>query len=121
MKTKKSLSFARQLRKKQTPAEVFFWKKVRNRRFLGKKFKRQVPIEYSVELEGHGSFFIVDFYCSEAKLIVELDGPIHQYQLEYDEERTRVLEGLGFTVIRFANEVVLERWAEVEEEMRKYF
>jgi len=121
MKTKQSLTFARQLRKKQTPAEAFFWKKVRNRRLLDKKFKRQVPIEYSIQLNGQHSFFIADFCCFENRLIVELDGPIHQYQQAYDEERTKILEGLGFTLIRFTNEAVLERWEQVEESIQSYF
>jgi very-short-patch-repair endonuclease len=49
-------------------------------------------------------FFIVDFYCSELKLIIELDGPMHEFQIEEDKEREDKLKSRGFCVIRFKNE-----------------
>jgi very-short-patch-repair endonuclease len=67
--------YARELRKRQTPAEKIIWKSVRNRRLMGKKFLRQHPIftdEGDLDV-----FFIADFYCHEHRLVIELDGEIH--------------------------------------------
>ena len=76
MKYKDILAFARLLRKNQTPAEVFFWNKVRNRGLFGKKFKRQFIIQHA-EILGEKKFYIADFYCYEKSLVVEIDGKIH--------------------------------------------
>jgi very-short-patch-repair endonuclease len=90
---------ARRLRKKQTRAEYIFWQIVRDRRLLGLKFRRQHPI---------GSF-IVDFYCHELSLVVEVDGPIHDQPnvIAYDNRRSLFLESLGLKIIRFKNDEVL--------------
>lgn len=64
------------MRRSQTPAELFFWRKVRKRQVLGKRFNRQFIIQYE-DIMGQKRFFIVDFYCHEQKLIVEVDGSIH--------------------------------------------
>ncbi|NVJ45641.1 MAG: endonuclease domain-containing protein [Cytophagia bacterium] len=98
-------NFARELRMNQTKAEDCLWRRVRNRRFFGYKFTRQFLIEYS-----KGSYFIADFYCHEAQLIVEVDGKIHLQQKEYDESRTRILNDLGYKVIRLKNEDVIDDW-----------
>jgi very-short-patch-repair endonuclease len=89
--------FARELRQPQTAAEATLWQHLRNRN-LGFKFRRQHPIE----------FFIIDFYCAEAKLFIEIDGVSHLQagQVEYDEARTEHLENLGYKVIRFTNDDV---------------
>jgi very-short-patch-repair endonuclease len=86
--------FARELRQPQTPAEATLWQHLRNRN-LKYKFRRQHPIDY----------FIIDFYCAEAKLLIEVDGPSHleREQQEYDQARTEYLEALGYKVIRFTN------------------
>jgi leucyl-tRNA synthetase len=94
--------YARENRKEPTEAEDKFWQAVRNNG-LGVKFRRQHAI---------GSF-IVDFVCIDKKLVVELDGPIHNKQKREDEERTKFIEGEGFRVIRFANEQVLNSLSEV--------
>ena len=109
MKYKQALAFARQMRKNQTPAEDFFWKKVRNKRFFGKKFLRQFIIEYQ-EILGKKRFYIVDFYCSQKRLIVELDGGIHLHRKELDSGRQNRLEEMGYKVIRFKNEEILKNW-----------
>jgi len=70
---------------------VILWCILRGRQFVGLKFRRQEPI----------GPFIADFYCSRAKLIIELDGGHHQKQVEYDESRTRFLERQGYRVLRF--------------------
>ena len=118
MKYKQALSFARQLRKNQTPAEVFFWKKVRAKRFFSKKFLRQFIIEYQ-EILDEKSFYIVDFYCAEKRLIVELDGGIHLQRKEVDAVRQKVLEDMEYKVVRFKNEEVLENWNEVEKQLKE--
>jgi very-short-patch-repair endonuclease len=80
-----------------TRAEVEFWALVRGRRFLGYKFRRQVPMDR----------YIADFVCSDARIIVEIDGRQHAGLATYDEERTAVLQRLGFEVVRFTNDEVL--------------
>lgn len=89
--------FARELRHPQTPSEATLWQHLRNRN-LKYKFRRQHPIE----------FFIIDFYCAEAKLLIEIDGASHfqNSQIEYDQARTKYLEKLGYKVIRFMNDDV---------------
>jgi very-short-patch-repair endonuclease len=88
------LQRARELRHPQTPAEATLWRALRNRN-LNIKFRRQHPI-------GH---YIVDFYCAQAKLCIELDGASHfeSYQEEYDAARTAFLQELGYKVIRITN------------------
>jgi len=83
-----------------TPAEAVFWQKVRDRKLGGYKFRRQHPI----------SVYIADFVCMEARLIVELDGPIHHKgrQPVLDERRTKDLMHLGFRVVRYRNEQVFD-------------
>lgn len=91
---------ARDLRKHQTPTEEVLWDRLRSRRFLGLKFRRQFPVEG----------FITDFCCHEAKLIVEVDGAVHDepHQEAHDENRDVFLQSLGYKILRFANERVLE-------------
>ncbi len=102
-------TFARELRKNQTKAEAIFWSKVRGRRFLGYKFNRQFIIAYK-----RSNYFIADFHCFEKKLIIEIDGKIHLKELEQDRFRDCVLIELGYTVLRFKNEEVLNTWEKVE-------
>jgi len=89
-------------RKNPTEAEDKIWQAVRNSK-LGFKFRRQHTI----------GKFIVDFACVEKKLVVEIDGPIHDYQKKEDEERTRIIQDAGFKVIRFSNESVLNSLEDV--------
>ena len=93
----KTLANARSLRQNQTDAENILWFNLKNRKFAGIKFRRQVPI----------GNYIVDFLCSEKKLIIELDGSQHIDNIEYDKTRTEYLSNLGYKVIRiFNNEVI---------------
>ncbi len=94
----------RELRKNQTNAEKIFWENVRNRKFMGLKINRQFPIFY--DLQGTETFYIADFYCHEKKLIIEIDGKIHEKQHDQDAQRTFILNLLGFKVIRFKNDEV---------------
>ena len=94
----------RQLRKMQTRAEAVFWDAVRNRRFKNEKFLRQYPIVF--DWEDRERLFIADFYCAEHKLVVEIDGRIHDKQFEYDQLRELIITELGYKVIRFKNEEI---------------
>ena len=96
--TPTALIHAKQLRQQQTDAEKLLWSKVRNRQLESLKFRRQVPI---------GSY-IVDFYCHEYGLVVELDGSQHIQQAEYDQIRTNFLHAQGLMVLRFWNHQVLQ-------------
>ena len=88
---------ARHLRQRQTLAEKVVWNLVRNRRLGGFKFLRQVPIDR----------YFADFVCEAAKVIVELDGPVHEGREDHDARRTATLELFGYLVLRFRNERVL--------------
>lgn len=87
---------ARQLRKHQTAAEKILWSKLRNRQLGGYKFRRQ---------QGIGNY-IVDFYCVETNLIVELDGGVHGYETRRakDETRETFLKNRNFEIARYTNQ-----------------
>jgi very-short-patch-repair endonuclease len=96
-------TIARTLRKEQTSEEKKLWKHLRNRQLDGLKFLRQHPVIYD-EGENRRSFYVVDFYCAEYKLVVELDGSIHDRQIEEDAERQKKLRELGCGVLRIRND-----------------
>jgi len=96
---------ARGLRRNQTKEEDLLWKELRARKFMGYKFLRQHPVFYRID-KGWVEFFIADFYCRELKLVLELDGPIHESRKEYDEDRDEKLNAKGLKVIRIKNERV---------------
>jgi adenine-specific DNA-methyltransferase len=88
---------ARELRKNQTKAENMLWSTLRYRKRLGFKFRRQHVIDQ----------FIVDFYCAEARLVIEIDGAVHELTGERDHARQEPLEALGLRVMRFKNDEVM--------------
>ncbi len=90
---------ARRLRKNVTDAEKHLWRQLRRRQLANYKFRRQHVF----------GIYIVDFVCLEAKLVIELDGGQHQQQLAYDQQRTDYLTALGFTILRFWNNEVLQQ------------
>jgi len=94
----------RELRKSQTKAEIIFWQAVRNRKFRGLKFCREHPI--FIDFDGRETFFIADFYCAEKKVLVEIDGKIHDFQEEQDALRTEFCNLKGIRVFRFKNEEI---------------
>ena len=96
---KSTMQNAHDLRMDLTEAEKILWEALRNRKLNNWKFRRQHPIS-----EG----FILDFYCAETKVAVELDGAHHQLkdQMEYDMNRTEFLEEYGIRIIRILNEVL---------------
>ena len=87
---------AKLLRANMTEAELKLWSYLRNNK-LGVRFKAQHPID----------LFIADFYCHQVKLVVEVDGSIHNLQTDYDEGRTEEIERFGIVVIRFTNDEVI--------------
>ena len=89
--------FARRLRRRQTDAERRVWARLRDKRLLGVKFVRQVPI----------GPYVVDFCCRERKLIVELDGGQHAARAVYDAGRTAFLQAQGYLVLRFWDDEAL--------------
>jgi len=100
---------AKEMRKNHTEAERQLWEQLRNEK-LGVKFRRQHPIEA----------YIVDFICLQERLIVEVDGGYHENEEQrlYDENRTKVLNEIGFEVIRFRNEEVLKNVYEVRDKIK---
>jgi very-short-patch-repair endonuclease len=77
-----TLETARLLRKNMTFTGNLLWEKLKGKQLMGIRFRRQHPID----------IFIVDFYCHEARLVVEIDGDIHEQQYEYDDGRTAEME-----------------------------
>ncbi len=108
---KEIIKRGRVLRNTMTPSEKILWSYIRKKRLSGKIFRRQHPIGQ----------FIVDFYCHEAKLVIEIDGNIHDSQenKERDENRTFELEKSGLKVIRFKNEAITDNINEVIEFLQK--
>ena len=99
------------LRKSPTEAEERLWSKLRRSQLAGKKFRRQHSI----------GRYILDFYCPEVRLAVELDGSVHSHPTagERDLDRTRFLEGLNVRVLRFENRLVFENLEGVLEMIRR--
>jgi len=102
---------ARFLKKVQTEAEAALWERLRGRKLNGFKFRRQHPIDC----------YIVDFYCHESMLVIEVDGKIHEQNdnPDYDKNRTQDLIALGLMVIRFTNEQVLQDIDLILEEIKR--
>jgi very-short-patch-repair endonuclease len=103
---------ARELRKSMTPAEKILWKYLKNNKLGGFKFRRQHPLD----------IFIADFYCHQKKLIIELDGGVHDTaeRMEYDDNRTFELEEKGFRVLRFRNEEIITNIEYVLSKIKDY-
>jgi very-short-patch-repair endonuclease len=90
--------FRRNLRSNQTKAETLLWNQLRAKRFFNTKFKRQYGV----------GPYILDFFCHEKQLAIEIDGGQHAEQKDYDNNRTVYLNGLGIKVLRFWNNDVSE-------------
>ncbi len=100
--------FARQLRKEQTKAEKIVWEQIRNRKFRGLKFRRQHVIEG----------FVLDFYCPEVRLGIEVDGGVHLKRKDYDELRQEAIESEGITIVRITNKELLNRKRSILEKLK---
>lgn len=98
--SQRTISRARNLRQNPTNAEQLAWKLLRNRAALGVKFRRQHPV----------GNYVVDFYCPERQLAIELDGSVHSQpsQARRDEHKQQFLQQQGIQVLRIANGWVLE-------------
>jgi len=113
------VAICRENRKNMTDAEKIIWEIVRNRRLDGKKFLRQHKIIHENSFDTF-QFFVVDFYCAEENLVLEIDGPIHESQKEYDLWRTSVLDELDLRVLRIQNQETNFK-DQVIEKIRKMF
>lgn len=91
-----TLETARLLRRRMTYSESLLWEKLKGKQLMGLRFRRQHPID----------IFIVDFYCHEVKLVIEIDGEIHLDQIEYDDGREADIEKYDIKIIRFTNDEV---------------
>ena len=100
------------LRNNMTQAEILLWEALKGNKLMDTKFRRQHPI----------SQFIVDFYCHKHKLVIELDGSIHnlEEQKERDVGREAMLKDLGLTIIRFTNYEVENNLSTVLASIRNY-
>ena len=94
---------ARELRSKATSSETLLWKELRNRKLCRYKFLRQHPIVYNPYGSGV-KYFVADFYCDNKKTVIELDGPIHESNLESDQFRDAEMVNLGLNILRIKNE-----------------
>ncbi|MCT8091110.1 endonuclease domain-containing protein [Acinetobacter sp. C_4_1] len=103
------LEFAKPMRHSATDPESLMWQILRAKRFMNLKFRRQHVIKP----------YIVDFYCHEIGLVIELDGSQHATDdaIDYDSERTKFLETLGLTVVRYWNHDVLRQTDVVLEDL----
>ena len=90
--------WAKEMRINMTDAEVLMWKMLRNRRVAGAKFRRQHPV----------GRYILDYYCDENKLCIELDGGEHAGAVSYDRQRDAWLKNQNMLVLRFWNNQVLK-------------
>ncbi len=106
-------TFRKNLRKNLTPAEAKLWTMLKGRQMEGRKFRRQHSV----------ANYILDFYCPEERLAIELDGQGHfeDTQAEYDRERDLFLEACGIRVLRFENKWVWDNPDGLLEEVKKYF
>jgi very-short-patch-repair endonuclease len=103
---------AKELRSRMTLSEVRLWNKLRNRQCGAYKFRRQHPIER----------FIADFYCHEVRVVIELDGAVHNSSesKEYDDNRTAELEKWDIAVLRFSNNEVYENLETVTSRIKEF-
>ena len=104
--------YAKQLRHNQTKAETFLWQHLRAGRLAEYKFKRQYIIEN----------YIADFYCAQAKLVIEIDGDDHytEEHQEYDISRSQVMQSKGIQVLRYTNREVICELNRVLEDIYKH-
>lgn len=105
-------TLARQLRNNMTQAEVVLWKRLKGQQFIGYDFHRQKPI----------GNFIADFYCYPVRLVIEVDGYSHQFEetVERDHAKEDFLHTLGFSVLRFSDNEVVQNLPAVLQVIENY-
>lgn len=91
------------MRKRQTTEEDILWQELRRKSVDDLKFFRQHPIIYG-NIYKEILFFVADFYCAKAALVIEVDGKVHDFKQEYDLYREQILKDKGLTVLRIKNE-----------------
>ena len=101
---------ARELRRAGNLSEVLLWNQIKNKQFLGLDFDRQKII----------GNYIVDFYCAEKSIVLEIDGSSHDEKVEYDAKRDAFLQGLGLTVIHIADSDVKNNLSGVMDFLREH-
>ena len=100
--------YRRELRNHSTTAEAFLWSRLKNRQVDGLQFRRQFSVDN----------YILDFYCPELRLAVELDGEVHNHQIDYDRRRSQeLLEQHGIRVLRYENRWVFEHLQSILDEI----
>ena len=99
----------RGMRREPTPAEERLWDHLRGHQLLGFGFRRQHAL----------SCFVADFYCAKARLVIELDGGIHESRRGQDDWRDTCLAGLGLKVLRFRNEEVMDSLSQVLQRIKE--
>jgi very-short-patch-repair endonuclease len=102
--------YAREMRQTMPDAETLLWYLLRNRRLANAKFRRQHPL----------GRYILDFYCDEHKLAIELDGGQHVEQVDYDIQRDAYLQSQGIHVLRFWNNQMLQETEAVLEQIYRH-
>ena len=102
---------ASELRKAGNLSEVLLWLQLKNKQLLGLNFDRQRII----------GNYIVDFYCPEKRVIIEIDGYSHELKADYDEAREKYLKSLGLTVIHILDHEVKQQMEEVMKFLKSYF
>ncbi|HVO73225.1 MAG TPA: endonuclease domain-containing protein [Ignavibacteriaceae bacterium] len=102
--------YSRKLRNNSTLSEILLWNELKGRRMLGYQFMRQKPIKK----------YIVDFFCSKLKLIIEIDGESHHFNEENDIKRQRELEQIGLSFLRFDDLDVKFKIEEVLDTIKKW-
>jgi very-short-patch-repair endonuclease len=105
---RKMVEIAREIRKEPTKSEAILWEALRGKKLDGIKFRRQQPVGY----------FVVDFYNSVYRLVVEVDGSVHDNQVEADRARQGILEMLGLNVLRLKPETVEKNLPHAIDEIR---
>jgi len=101
---------AKEFRKAPTKSEKIMWNTLRNRQFINLKFRRQHLI----------AGYIVDFYCSELALTIEIDGSVHQNQIREDRERQKIIENLGIIFFRVGSKEVEEDINKILKKLKKF-
>ncbi len=104
--------YRKELRGNLTNAEAFFWNQIKTRKLHNLKFRRQHSIKN----------YIVDYYCAQYQLIIELDGDYHNDPEQHDKDlrRDEELENMGFTVLRYENRYVFEELEHVLNDIKKH-
>ncbi len=107
--TRRKISFCKKLRQEQTEAEFLLWRRLKAKRFLGLKFRRQHPLPP----------YILDFYCPELNLCIELDGYFHAFDGadQKDKKRQNFIESKGIKVIRYPNTYIKQNLDDVLEDI----